>query len=79
MLKGKNLSDFKKLSAAEKRLMIAEWYQKQNRYGQAIATAIEAMRSLIVTYYLESKHTGKDHLKVEEDKERNRRGPEGFV
>ena len=76
MLKGKNLSDFKKLSAAEKRLMIAEWYQKQNRYGQAIATAIEAMRSLIVTYYLESKHTGKDHLKVEEDKERNRRDAE---
>ena len=52
LMNNKKLSEFKALTPAEKRLMIAEWYQRQNRYGQAIATAIEAMRSMLVLYYL---------------------------
>lgn len=75
MLKGRSLCEFSKMSAAEKRLVIAEWYQEQNRYGQAVATGIESMRSLIVPYYLDYKNNNKDKNKQEklgEDEELRR-------
>ena len=79
MLKEKKLSDFKDLSAAEKRLVVAEWYQEQNRYGQAIATGIEAMRSLVVPYYYELKHKERgeeSELRLFGEKENQRRDAE---
>ena len=33
-------------------LLLAMWYQSQNRYGLAVATAMEALRSFLVPYYL---------------------------
>ena len=71
MLDGRRLREFSELAAAEKRLVIAEWYQEQNRYGQAIATGIEAMRSLIVPYHLEYKKINKTE-QMEEDENRRR-------
>ncbi len=37
---------------AKIQLCISQWYQSQNRYGLAIATALEALRSYLVTFYL---------------------------
>lgn len=43
-------------SRGEAQLLLAKWYQRQNRYGLAVATANEALRSLLVPYYLKGKH-----------------------
>ncbi len=40
---------------AEKQYRLSQWYYRQNRYGQAIATALEALRSYLVSIYLEWK------------------------
>ncbi len=40
------------LSMADQRLMTSNWYLKQNRYGQAVATAYEALKSYLVPIYL---------------------------
>lgn len=39
----------------ELQLRICKWYQHQNRYGLAIATALEALRSFLVPIYLKSR------------------------
>lgn len=41
-----------KMSMADRRLMTAKWYLNQNRYGQAAATAYEALKSYLVPVYL---------------------------
>ena len=40
----------------EAQLMLVKWYQRQNRYGLAVATATEALRSLLIPYYLKLFH-----------------------
>lgn len=40
----------------EAQLMLVKWYQRQNRYGLAVATATEALRSLLIPYYLQLFH-----------------------
>ncbi|MBQ9887294.1 MAG: TIGR02221 family CRISPR-associated protein [Lachnospiraceae bacterium] len=40
---------------AEMQYLLGNWYIRQNRYGQAIATALEALRSYLVVMYLEYK------------------------
>ncbi len=40
------------LSLGERRLMTSNWYLNQNRYGQAVATACEALKSYLVPVYL---------------------------
>lgn len=40
------------MSIADRRLMTARWYLNQNRYGQAVATAYEALKSYLVPLYL---------------------------
>ena len=42
----------------EAQLLLAKWYQRQNRYGLAVATSMEALRSLIVPYFLKNFHKG---------------------
>lgn len=46
-------------------LLLAQWYQKQNRYGLAVATAMEALRSLLVPYYLKNFHPEETDLEKE--------------
>lgn len=43
------------IQVEEMQFMICKWYYQQNRYGQAIATAMEALRSMLVPLYLEIK------------------------
>ncbi len=44
------IADYENKGKAQ--LLLAMWYQKQNRYGLAVATAMEALRSFLVPYYL---------------------------
>lgn len=46
---------FQKMSLGEKQYRLSKWYFNQNRYGQALATALESLRSYLVTMYLEWK------------------------
>jgi CRISPR-associated Csx2 family protein len=46
-------------------LILAKWYQRQNRYGIAVATASEALRSMLVPFYLEK--WGKDGIGCEDE------------
>lgn len=41
------------MTRAEIQYQLSRWYYRQNRYGQAIATALEALRSYLVPIYLE--------------------------
>lgn len=50
------IEDLKKMEIAEKQYIIAKWYLQQNRYGQAVATALEALRSYLVPMYLKFKN-----------------------
>lgn len=50
--KGEFLPSFESKSIAEKQYMLSRWYQRQNRYGIAIATGLEALRSMLVPLYL---------------------------
>lgn len=34
-------------------LILTQWYRKQNRYGIALATAMETLRSMLVPFYLQ--------------------------
>ena len=43
---------WERMSIADRRLMTAKWYLNQNRYGQAAATAYEALKSHLVRVYL---------------------------
>ena len=43
---------WERMSIADRRLMTAKWYLNQNRYGQAAATAYEALKSHLVPVYL---------------------------
>ena len=45
--------DFSSLSMGEQRLRLGKWYMRQNRYGVAIATGLEALRSFLVHPYLD--------------------------
>lgn len=49
----------------EAQLLLAQWYQKQNRYGLAVTTAMEALRSFLVPYYL--KHFRSDETDCENE------------
>jgi hypothetical protein len=46
-------------------LILAKWYQRQNRYGIAVATASEALRSMLAPFYLEK--WGKDGIGCEDE------------
>lgn len=45
---------------AEMQYRLSKWYYKQNRYGQALATGLEALRSYLVPMYL--KWSGEDDI-----------------
>lgn len=47
--------DFENQALGEKQFFISKWYLNQNRYGQAIATALEALRSYLAPMYLRMK------------------------
>jgi hypothetical protein len=64
------IEDFKNLPAAEKQYIVSRWYLQQNRYGQAIVTALEALRSYLVPLYLRWK---KIELTMENQKNKNNR------
>ncbi len=51
------LMDVKKTpeNVAEIQYLLCCWYLNQNRYGQALATGLEALRSYLVPFYLQSK------------------------
>lgn len=51
-----NNKEFLQLPIEEKKYAICNWYLKQNRYGQAVATALEALRSYLVPFYLKYKN-----------------------
>lgn len=61
------LQNLREMPLAEMQYRLSRWYYKQNRYGQAIATALEALRSYLVPIYLEWK--GKE----DESNENNRK------
>ncbi|MCD7826422.1 MAG: TIGR02221 family CRISPR-associated protein [Clostridiaceae bacterium] len=44
----------------ELQLCICKWYQSQNRYGQAVLTALEALRSFLTPLYLMNQKAGMD-------------------
>ena len=48
--------EYLKLPMEEKQYAICKWYYNQNRYGLAIATAMEALRSYMVPFYLRIKN-----------------------
>lgn len=48
--------EFLQLPTEEKKYAICKWYLNQNRYGQAVATALEALRSYLVPFYLKCKN-----------------------
>lgn len=50
---------------------LSKWYYNQNRYGEAVATALEALRSYLVPLYLE--WAGKDKDERSLRSEQNRR------
>lgn len=62
------LENLGNMPRAEKQYRLSIWYYRQNRYGQAIATALEAVRSYLVPIYLEWK--GKI---IDESNENNRK------
>ena len=45
----------RKMPVKELQYLLCRWYLQQNRYGQAVVTALEAMRSYLVEMYLRSK------------------------
>jgi CRISPR-associated Csx2 family protein len=45
-------------SIGEKQLILTKWYQRQNRYGLAVATASETLRSFLVPFYLDKYSNG---------------------
>ena len=47
-----SLKIYRDMSDADKRLRVTLWYQNQNRYGTAVATACEALRSFLVELYI---------------------------
>lgn len=49
----------------EAQLLLAKWYQRQNRYGLAVTTACEALRSFLVPYYLQWKDKGQEKCEDE--------------
>lgn len=59
------------MTRAEKQYRLSKWYYNQNRYGQALATGLEALRSYLVPMYLEWK--GEDITKKNENNENNRK------
>lgn len=52
------LKQLSNMSRAENQYRLSVWYYRQNRYGQAIATALEALRSYLVPMYVEWKGKG---------------------
>lgn len=48
--------EFMGLPTEEKKYAICKWYLNQNRYGLAIATALEALRSYLVPFYLRGRN-----------------------
>ncbi len=44
---------FEDLPTEEKQFLICKWYFRQNRYGQAVATGMEALKSYLVRIYPE--------------------------
>lgn len=67
----------------ELQVCITKWYQNQNRYGLAIATGLEALRSLLVPLWLESQNPGKPESECVTleacGKENNRKCAEGML
>lgn len=65
---GKASEVLEKMSVADRRLMTAKWYLNQNRYGQAVTTAYEALKSHLVPVYLKkvkADASEEDYLKEE--------------
>lgn len=65
------LKELQSMTHAEKQYRLSEWYYNQNRYGQALATGLEALRSYLVPMYLEWK--GKDINRQNENDENYRK------
>ncbi|MDE7431547.1 MAG: hypothetical protein K2N34_06515 [Lachnospiraceae bacterium] len=65
------LKELQNMTRAEKQYRLSKWYYNQNRYGQALATGLEALRSYLVPMYLEWK--GENITRQNENSENNRR------
>lgn len=52
----KSNEEFLRLPVQEKKYAICKWYLNQNRYGLAVATALEALRSYLVPLYLQERN-----------------------
>lgn len=63
--------DTRPCDMAEIQYFIGKWYYEQRRYGLALATALETLRSYLVLYYLESK--GETVTKASYEDENNRK------
>jgi CRISPR-associated Csx2 family protein len=70
-IKFETIEDFKNLSMAEKQYILSRWYLEQNRYGQAVVTALEALRSYLMPMYLRWKEM--DDTEENQKKENNRK------
>lgn len=64
--------DFGHLPMGEKQYLIAKWYFQQNRYGQAVATGMEALRSYLTPLYLArmGQESDEENIKVEDYRKR---------
>lgn len=49
-------------------LLLAMWYQRQNRYGLAVATAMEALKSFLVPYHLRDSQCGETDYENENNR-----------
>lgn len=65
-----NSKEYLQLPMAEKQYAICKWYYNQNRYGLAIATAMEALRSYMVPFYLRIKNIEVNQENCEKEEHR---------
>lgn len=69
-LEGIDMETFAKMFLGKKQYQLAKWYHSQNRYGQAMMTAVEAVRSYLVKIYVEAgmMSTGSKSIKNEDNR-----------
>ncbi len=64
----------------EIQLCICKWFQNQNRYGLAIATALETLRSILVPFYLRRNGSLEDKVELTDcQNENNRKSAEDML
>lgn len=59
---------FARLPSEEKQFLICKWYFRQNRYGQAVATGMEALRSYLIRIYPGAEEKDEAWLKDEQNR-----------